>query len=195
MPFTEQTKREVRKKAAEQCCVCRHFWPEVHHIIPEVQGGSNDIKNAAPLCPNCHTDFGHNPDKIERIRALRDALYQEVAQKKTSPDYVLFTEQLNRVEQKAILIKEDIEHGQQVTQENLEQFKNEMRGMFNFALERLALGDTIPFSNSLATMSSGVLTGGVMSRTYISNCSVCGKFSAVMVDDKCPECAAKELNK
>ena len=53
MAFNEDTKREVRQKAAYQCCRCRSFGVEVHHILPQKDGGPDTIDNAAPLCPNC----------------------------------------------------------------------------------------------------------------------------------------------
>ena len=54
MDFTEKTKKEVRKKAMSKCCFCQSLDIHVHHIVP---GGSNDISNGVPLCPNCHEIF------------------------------------------------------------------------------------------------------------------------------------------
>lgn len=35
---------------------------EVHHIVPEAEGGSNDADNAIVLCLKCHSEAGHyNP--------------------------------------------------------------------------------------------------------------------------------------
>ena len=51
--------------AARHCCVCHHskgVKVEVHHIVPESQGGANEIENAITLCFDCHADAGHyNP--------------------------------------------------------------------------------------------------------------------------------------
>ena len=49
---------------------------EVHHIVPEEQGGPNSEENAAPLCPSCHRSYGGNPDHRTRIRDMRDAWYE-----------------------------------------------------------------------------------------------------------------------
>lgn len=78
MGFSEEIRIEVRQKAAYQCCRCRSLGVEVHHIIPQEHGGPDDIDNAAPLCPNCHTDFGDNPKKRKIIKEMRDWWYSKV---------------------------------------------------------------------------------------------------------------------
>lgn len=78
MPFSPKIKDEVKKKAGFHCCRCHNIGVQVHHIIPQEYGGSDDIDNAAPLCPNCHTSFGPNPDKRTEIRKMRDWWYERV---------------------------------------------------------------------------------------------------------------------
>lgn len=80
MPFSEELKKEVRQKAAYQCCRCRSFGVEIHHIIPQKRQGSDTVDNAAPLCPNCHSDFGDNAEKRKSIREMRDWWFQTVEQ-------------------------------------------------------------------------------------------------------------------
>ena len=77
MGFSESTKKEVREKAAFRCCRCQKIGVEVHHIIPQEHGGTDDIENAAPLCPNCHDDFGPNPEKRKVITHMRDWWYNK----------------------------------------------------------------------------------------------------------------------
>jgi len=79
MPFSEVVKKQVRQKAAFRCCRCEKVGVDVHHIIPEKNGGSDDIENAAPLCPNCHADFGDNPEKRKVIFEMRDWWYKVAA--------------------------------------------------------------------------------------------------------------------
>jgi len=79
MPFSPKIKSEVRKKAHYRCCLCSGQPVEVHHIKPENEGGSNTIDNAAPLCANCHADYGNNPDKRKEIRERRDFWYEQCA--------------------------------------------------------------------------------------------------------------------
>src|SRR5437016_3298747 len=81
MPFSEAIKLDVRRKAAFRCCRCHDIGVEVHHILPEESGGTDDEDNAAPLCPNCHDKFGANPVKRKEIRQMRDWWFEVVAEK------------------------------------------------------------------------------------------------------------------
>ena len=81
MPFSENIKLEVKKSSAFRCCRCHEIGIEVHHIEPQASGGSDNIDNAAPLCPNCHKNFGGNPEKRKDIRQMRDWWYDVVKEK------------------------------------------------------------------------------------------------------------------
>src|SRR2546425_1167678 len=65
MPFPQSVREQALVDAARHCCVCHHSKSvkvEVHHIVPESQGGANEIENAITLCFDCHADAGHyNP--------------------------------------------------------------------------------------------------------------------------------------
>jgi hypothetical protein len=76
MPFSEELKREVRRRAAYQCCRCHSTGVEVHHVVPQSEGGADDIDNAAPLCPSCHDLLGANPAKRKELREMRDWWYE-----------------------------------------------------------------------------------------------------------------------
>jgi hypothetical protein len=43
MAFLEALKLEVKRKAAFRCCRCHEIGIDIHHIIPEAQGGPDDI--------------------------------------------------------------------------------------------------------------------------------------------------------
>lgn len=89
MPFTPQLKEDALVVAARRCSVCRRYngvGVEVHHIIPESDGGPNTLDNAIVLCFDCHMAAGHyNPDhprgtkfKPSELRRLRDDWNQRV---------------------------------------------------------------------------------------------------------------------
>ena len=78
MPFTQKIKDEAKWRSAYRCCVCHDVFVEVHHILPEADGGPSTIENAAPLCAKHHDLFGGNPEKRATIRAMRNAWWQEV---------------------------------------------------------------------------------------------------------------------
>lgn len=81
MPFSEKVKLEAKKKSNFRCCICNKVFVEVHHIIPESEGGSNTIDNAAPLCSSCHDLFGGNPEKRKQIRQMRDQWWELMNQR------------------------------------------------------------------------------------------------------------------
>lgn len=81
MAFSETLKKEVRRLAAFRCCRCQSIGVEVHHIVPQVDGGPDTIENAAPLCAKCHSDFGANSAKRKEIIEMRDWWYEKVADK------------------------------------------------------------------------------------------------------------------
>ena len=81
MPFPEAVKRQAKEKAHYQCVLCRTPWfLDVHHVMPEAEGGPDSLENAAPLCPNCHTWFGHDPAKRTQVRTIRDWWWDRCAQ-------------------------------------------------------------------------------------------------------------------
>lgn len=75
MAFPETIKLSVKRRAPFSCCLCHKVGVEVHHIVPEAEGGPDTEENAAPLCPSCHDDFGANPVKRKFIRETRDFWY------------------------------------------------------------------------------------------------------------------------
>jgi len=83
MPFSPSVKQEALVRSRRSCCVCQEFAgraTEVHHILPEAEGGSNGIDNAIVLCLRCHVEASHYNDsqplgnKYSRaeLRRLRD---------------------------------------------------------------------------------------------------------------------------
>lgn len=92
MGFPRSVREEALVAAARYCCVCHRYRGmkvEVHHIIPQCEGGSSTTDNAIALCFDCHTDAGHyNPrhpkgTKFSRseLRAARDRWYAIVREK------------------------------------------------------------------------------------------------------------------
>jgi hypothetical protein len=59
------------------------FWKST--IVPQVDGGSDEEDNAAPLCPSCHETYGANPQKRKFIREARD-LWYEICEKRYASD-------------------------------------------------------------------------------------------------------------
>lgn len=77
MSFPADVRERALVAAARHCCVCRRFKGvsvEVHHIVPESEGGSNDDENAIVLCFDCHADAGHYPKHSRGTRYSRQEL-------------------------------------------------------------------------------------------------------------------------
>jgi len=82
MPFSEKVKLESKKKSAFRCCICHKPFVEVHHIVPQSEGGPDTISNAATLCSSCHDLYGGNPEKRKIIRQMRDHWWELMSQRK-----------------------------------------------------------------------------------------------------------------
>jgi len=142
MDFTEQVKKEVKERAAFRCCRCQQIGIHVHHIIPQENGGSSDMDNAAPLCPNCHDYFGANPQKRKEITQMRDWWYGQV--KMQFPD--------NRHLDKLEDINNKLDKLQQ-NQINLNDFKQELKEFTNSMINNITLGTAASTATGIANAS------------------------------------------
>jgi hypothetical protein len=76
MPFSEKIKNQILKKAFHRCSICHRLGTiQIHHIIPQNEGGLDNQNNATPLCTNCHKIYGSNPLKRKFLRKKRDEWY------------------------------------------------------------------------------------------------------------------------
>ena len=76
MAFSETTKLQVRRNSHFSCCLCKSIGIEIHHIIPQAEGGLDTENKAAPLCPSCHEMYGANPSKRKFIKEARDHWFE-----------------------------------------------------------------------------------------------------------------------
>lgn len=105
MAFSESLKKRIRDQAHLQCCICEQVGIEIHHIIPQREGGPDTESNAAPLCPSCHEAYGDNPRKRNLIRERRDIWYKICSNRETGrPELAEFSAALQNLPS-----KEDIE--------------------------------------------------------------------------------------
>ena len=79
--FTEALKKKIRDRADLRCCIAGCHKPDIdiHHIVPQANGGESTEDNAAPLCAGCHRAHGGDPMKRKMIRDHRDRWYKTVA--------------------------------------------------------------------------------------------------------------------
>lgn len=76
MAFSERLKLRIKRRSHFRCCLCRSLEVEIHHILPQEEGGADTEDNAAPLCPSCHETYGGNPKKRKFIREARDFWFE-----------------------------------------------------------------------------------------------------------------------
>ena len=98
MAFPERVKLQAKQRANFCCVICHQPFVDVHHIVPQSNGGLDTIENAAPLCSGCHDLFGGNPDKRKQIREMRDFWWEVCEKKNTNPDLVTLNQKLDSIQ-------------------------------------------------------------------------------------------------
>jgi len=132
MPFSEQTKLEAKRRAHFSCVICHQAFVEIHHIVPQAEGGSDDLENAAPLCARCHDLFGANPDKRKQLREMKDLWWELCENNRTNPDLIAFNQKLDA-----------IQVNQRTQSETLAEIKDLMAGYHLQLSKNIALSGTI----------------------------------------------------
>jgi HNH endonuclease len=98
MAFSEALKLSIKRRSHFMCCLCHSLGVEVHHIVPQSEGGLNNEENAAPLCPSCHETYGANPEKRKFVREARE-LWYDICTKRYAGD-------LNRIDELSAAVSE-----------------------------------------------------------------------------------------
>jgi|APFre7841882630_1041343.scaffolds.fasta_scaffold03277_2 guanyl-specific ribonuclease Sa len=91
MAFPPKVRRDLLIKSGRRCCLCMEYRGthiEVHHIVPEAEGGTNKQSNGIPLCFDCHADVPAYNLKhprgtkftAEELRQHRNRLFQHIEQ-------------------------------------------------------------------------------------------------------------------
>ena len=158
MPFSESVKLEAKKRAHFACVWCRskELFIEVHHIIREADGGPNDINNAATLCPNCHTTYGHNQDFRAEMKRRRN-FWWEYCGKISSPDFAPVLEQVNLHAERIAALERREQH----RDERFVAFRDWAAQVFPAAASTISSSHTV---TELQRATSGLWDGSTESR-------------------------------
>jgi len=184
LSFSEKVKMEARKKAHFQCVICKSPFVDVHHIVPESEGGPNTLDNAAPICAGCHATYGNNPDWRKQIREMRDQWYEICETRYINRDIEVYYEKLNELYEMTKTVKED----QVKSREILKEIKSTISGLLD------ATGNSIRKAGTLDDVitTSGYLTSGtrLSENVYADvSCRNCGTYVGLLVGtNKCPNC-------
>ena len=71
MAFDKSEAAKLLANCHRRCCICHRLCGvkiELHHVEHKGDGGSDDIKNATPLCFECHAEVNHYNDRHPRGR-------------------------------------------------------------------------------------------------------------------------------
>ncbi|MBU4566275.1 MAG: HNH endonuclease [Desulfarculus sp.] len=106
MGFSPKARTKVLLWSDRHCCLCKKPCDtniEVHHIVPEANGGSNRIENAIPLCFDCHGKVQNYNDyhplgnkyKPEELKARREQVYEEFTRYLVPPIHYIVTQRIH----------------------------------------------------------------------------------------------------
>jgi len=105
MPFDNDVRMKALLWADRHCCLCKKPCGaniEVHHLVPESDGGGSDIDNAIPLCFDCHGHVHHYSErhpvgtkyKTEELRRRREQVYEEFTRPLVPPIHYEVTQSM-----------------------------------------------------------------------------------------------------
>jgi len=183
MGFSEELKLKVKRRSAFQCCRCREIGVEVHHIVPEADGGADVEENAAPLCPNCHTRFGDNPKKRKEIKQMRDWWYNVCDEKHGGRE--------DRIYKKLDELLAEVRR-QTATEEERRKAISEISRTLGQDVEASLLSET-DNASQVASKTDRVVTAtrlaeGVWGNVHCSNCG--SQIGLLIGPGDCPNCGA-----
>lgn len=170
MAFSEKVKQEVKKRAAFRCCRCQCVGIQVHHIIPEEHDGKDTIENAAPLCANCHADFGDNPKKRKEITEMCDWWYKQVESHFFGPNPSI--DMLEQINAKV----EDIK----ANQTDLTELKGMLKSVVDEMIDSITPATAPMTASNIVNASSSVIANFV--------CPSCSTHVGIFVGNACPSC-------
>ena len=180
MPFSEHTKIEVKRRSAFRCCRCQTIGVDVHHIIPESDGGPDTFDNAAPLCQNCHDQIGQNPIKRKEIRQMRDWWYGVCERQYATKGYPY--------ENKINEINDTLVHIQKGQADLLPNLMGELRALFDQSAANITAPGSALFATGIVASSTGVFS-------QFPTCRECGRATGVLADGLCSDCYDKKNRK
>ena len=186
MAFSESVKRQVKEKAAFRCCRCQQIGVDVHHIIPQKGGGVDDISNAAPLCQNCHDQFGDNSAKRKEITHMRDWWYERCAQTFPTGTANVYDQINTRIE--------TIQKGQVDLRYEIGDLKTMLKKISDEAIESITPGTAGIIASGIVNTSTAAASSNRLGPRVYANfqCSKCNTTIGLLVgSDNCPECGAQ----
>jgi hypothetical protein len=79
MAITKTIRDHLLVEARHRCTICAEKCFEIHHIVEQAEGGTDDDENLIVLCPNCHQHRYHRSGEFnrEQLRLYRHKLKEQ----------------------------------------------------------------------------------------------------------------------
>lgn len=168
MPFTEEIKLAIKRRAHFSCCLCEAIGIKIHHIIPQADGGADTEENGAPLCPSCHEIYRANPTNRKLIEESRNFWY-EICENRYKSDPNLLASLDAQI--KNVATKADLDAGAATMKIMIEKIANDG-------------SRSIPQRQASLSQAAGIF-GGVSTNKHCTKCN--GYFGMIVGDHgKCP---------
>jgi hypothetical protein len=80
MTITKIVRDQLLVEARHRCTICAEKCFELHHIIEQAEGGTDDAENLIVLCPNCHQHRYHRAKEFTRdqLRLYKTGLKEQI---------------------------------------------------------------------------------------------------------------------
>jgi hypothetical protein len=182
MAFSKTLKDNVKKKAHYQCCMCSGLFIDVHHIVPQADGGDDAFENAAPLCQSCHFQYGNNRDLRAQIIG-RTEIWYEICERRLASG----TFDPSILERVDALYEELVAAKDRQRDELKEELKQEMYKILE--AERSEVAN----ASSVEKLQGAAVTATRLAQNVHANveCRNCGTYVGLMVGSaECPTCGA-----
>lgn len=66
MAITKAVRDQLLVEARHRCTICSQKCFEIHHIVEQAEGGTDESENLIVLCPNCHQHRYHRSGEFTR---------------------------------------------------------------------------------------------------------------------------------
>jgi len=183
MDFPEPIKLEAKRRSNFRCCVCQQPWVEVHHIVPQADGGPSTIDNAAPLCGSCHNQYGANPALRKQLREMRDHWWGRCAASAAEPAALQLAQRLD-------VLQSQYQSGSAKQDALLGEVKNLL--MTHLSSTEKAVNSATTITEALASVtafSTGSLSVSA-DALLAKRCSRCGALTTTTGTSQCQSCGA-----
>jgi len=79
MAIVKAVRDQLLVEARHRCTICAEKCFEIHHVIEQAEGGTDDMENLIVLCPNCHQHRYHRSGEFTRdqLRLYRQRLKEQ----------------------------------------------------------------------------------------------------------------------